>query len=218
MSKRFGVVIGAVMGAVVGALVVQFASPETTLPALRRLVPTVAIWVAFFAYWAAAARTAKPTQEVESGGSTVFHQTLLASALLLLFAPIPGLTGRFVPRSTAVWLAGIVLQAASAALGIWARRHLGRNWAAEVRIAVDHQLVRSGPYRVVRHPIYTAMLGMFLGTAVSSGQLHALVGVALLMLAYVRKTRLEEQILREHFGPVYDDYRRDSWALVPWLY
>jgi protein-S-isoprenylcysteine O-methyltransferase Ste14 len=210
--------MGAVIGAVVGAVAVQLAAPDLDLPALGHLVPSIAIWVAFFAYWAVAARTAKPTQEVEPGRSTVFHQTLLASALLLLFAPIPGLTGRFLPRSLAIWLGGIVLQAASAALGIWARRHLGRNWAAEVRIAVDHQLVRSGPYRVVRHPIYTAMLGMFLGTAVSSGQLHALVALALLTLAYVRKTRLEEKILREHFGHVYDDYRRDSWALVPWLY
>lgn len=59
---------------------------------------------------------------------------------------------------------GAILQAAFILLAVWARRHLGRNWSGEVRIGVDHQLLRTGPYRLLRHPIYTAMLGMFLGT------------------------------------------------------
>ena len=54
-----------------------------------------------------------------------------------------------------------------------------RTLLREVRIAVDHQLVRSGPYRMLRHPIYTAMLGMFLGTAIAVSQYHALIGLAL---------------------------------------
>lgn len=103
-------------------------------------------------------------------------------------------------------------------MAVWARRHLGRNWSAEVRIAVDHQLIRTGPYRFLRHPIYTAMLGMFLGTAIASGQYHALLALALLFLAYLRKTRLEEKILRQTFGAQYDAYRRDTWALVPLLF
>jgi protein-S-isoprenylcysteine O-methyltransferase Ste14 len=114
-----------------------------------------------------------------------------------------------------VWPIGLALQTASAAFGIWARRHLGRNWSADVRIAVGHELVRTGPYRVVRHPIYAAMLGMFLGTAISSGQLHGLVGLALLLFAYARKTRLEEAILQQHFGAQWDEYRRSTWALLP---
>jgi len=60
---------------------------------------------------------------------------------------------------------------------------------------VDHELVRTGPYRLLRHPIYTAMLGMFLGTAIASSQFHALLGLAILVVAYLRKTRLEDQIL-----------------------
>ena len=103
-------------------------------------------------------------------------------------------------------------------LAVWARRHLGRNWSAEVRIAVNHQLIRTGPYQFLRHPIYTAMLGMFLGTAIASSQYHALLALALLFVAYLRKTQLEEKILRQTFGAEYDAYRRDTWALVPLLF
>ena len=103
-------------------------------------------------------------------------------------------------------------------LAIWARSHLGRNWSGEVRIGVDHELVRTGPYRLLRHPIYTSMLGMFLGTAISSSQYHALLGLGILLLAYLRKTRLEEQILQQTFGTEYEAYRRQTWALVPLLF
>jgi protein-S-isoprenylcysteine O-methyltransferase Ste14 len=124
---------------------------------------------------------------------------------------------RFLPA--AAWLApaGLSLQILSGCLAIWARRHLGRNWSGEVRVAIEHQLIRSGPYRLVRHPIYTAMLGMSAGTALVCGELHALLGVILLALAYVRKIRLEEGTLRDAFGGEYDDYRRRTWAIVPGL-
>ena len=84
-------------------------------------------------------------------------------------------------------------------------------------IKVDHRLIRSGPYRFVRHPIYTAMLGMFAGTAVVSGQLHAAAGLAMAGFAYWRKIRLEEANLRKAFGPAYDAYRRATGSLVPRL-
>jgi protein-S-isoprenylcysteine O-methyltransferase Ste14 len=144
---------------------------------------------------------------------------LLNAALILLFWPAPGLTGWFLPMSFHFLVAvGASVPAAFVLLAIWARRHLGLNWSAELRIASDHQLVRTGPYRILRHPIYTAMLGMFLGTAIASNQYHALVGLALLVVAYVRKTRLEEQILLQTFGGDYEAYRRDTWSLAPLLY
>jgi len=103
------------------------------------------------------------------------------------------------------------------ALAIWARRHLGRNWSGEVRIRDDHQLVQSGPYRLIRHPIYTAMFAMYTGTALVSGELHALLAIAVLAVAYWRKIRLEERALSAALGATYDSYRRGTWALIPWL-
>ena len=102
-----------------------------------------------------------------------------------------------------------------ALLPVWARQHLGRNWSSEVRIAVNHQLIRTGPYRRLRHPTYAGMLGMFLGTAIVSGEFHSLVALLMMSLLYWRKIRLEEQILRKSFGANYDAYRRDTWALIP---
>jgi protein-S-isoprenylcysteine O-methyltransferase Ste14 len=184
-----------------------------------RMLPSVALWMLFGVYWAIEGLNAAPTQSSEPSISTYFHQFLLLVALLMTVAPLPWLTLRFLPSgSRVVVAAGLIVQSAFLILAVWARRHLGRNWSAEVRIAVDHQLVRTGPYRFLRHPIYTAMLGMVLGTAIVSGEYHALVGLAILFIAYLRKTRLEEKILRQTFGPDYDLYRQDTWALVPPLF
>ena len=142
----------------------------------------------------------------------------LTVAMLLLFVPVRGLNGCFLPQTVTFIVVGGIVQAVFMLLAIWARRHLGRNWSAEVRIGEGHELIRSGPYRVLRHPIYTAMLGMLVGSAIASGQYHALVGIALLIVAYLRKTRLEEEILRKTFGNDFEAYFRDSWALVPYVF
>jgi protein-S-isoprenylcysteine O-methyltransferase Ste14 len=78
--------------------------------------------------------------------------------------------------------------------------------------------VRSGPYRWIRHPIYTAIVALALGTAIVSGRWLSLVGVAVFAFAYVRKLRIEEQLLGEEFGAEWQEYRRSSWALVPGLF
>ena len=181
-----------------------------------RVFPSLVLWIIFGIYWGIAGRNSPPTENAESWISTYLHQFMLSAAFLVLILPLPGLTQWFLPQQFPFVIAtGLIVQVASMLLAIWARKHLGRNWSAEVRIAVGHQLVSSGPYRLLRHPIYTAMLGMFLGTAVASSQFHALLGVALLIVAYLRKTRLEDQILARKFGAEYDSYRRDTWALVP---
>ena len=95
---------------------------------------------------------------------------------------------------------------------------MGAHWSGEITIKVDHQLIRTGPYRLIRHPIYTAMLGMFVGTAIVSGQTHALLGLALAIIAYWRKIRMEEANLNDAFGDAYRDYRRETWALVPGVF
>jgi protein-S-isoprenylcysteine O-methyltransferase Ste14 len=113
---------------------------------------------------------------------------------------------------------GLIIQGIGILLAVYARRHLGRNWSGEIAIKVDHKLVRTGPYRVVRHPIYTAVLTMYAGSAAVSGELHALLGLVLAAFAYGRKVRLEEAVLMQSFGTDYRDYRSATWALVPGLF
>lgn len=184
-----------------------------------REFPALLLWIGFSVYWGIAAKNRAPDKSSESKKSTAVHQIVLNASLLLLLIPVPGLTGWFLPERLHYLVAvGAVVQAAFLLLAVWARLHLGRNWSGAVRIGVDHELVRTGPYRLLRHPIYTAMLGMSLGTAISSSQYHALLGLVLLLFAYLRKTRMEEQILAQTFGAEYEAYRRDSWALVPLVF
>ena len=175
------------------------------------------LWILFIAYWSAAARSSAPIRSSESERSRGFHQLLLYAALVLAFYRAPGLGRRWLPVTPLAAPIGLVVQAVSGLLGVWARRHLGRNWSGAITAKVDHELVRSGPYRRIRHPIYTAMLGMFLGTALVSGELHGLLAFAIIAGAYWRKIALEERSLREIFGASYDEYRRGSRAVIPWL-
>ena len=169
-------------------------------------------WIAFGNYWAVAAKNAAEAKSSESAKSRRVHELLTNGGLLLLFIPIPGLRQSFLPASAAWVPAGLAAQASFFALAVWARRHLGRNWSARIEIKMGHQLVRSGPYRMLRHPIYTAVVGMYTGTALVSGKWHALIGVAMVMFAYWRKIRMEEAKLREAFGTEYENYRRATWT------
>ena len=175
-------------------------------------------WIAFSTYWSVAAKNAAEAKSSESAKSRGVHQVLLNAGLFLMFLPVPGLRQSFLPASAA-WVAiGLAVQGSFCALAVWARRHLGRNWSGRIEIKMGHELVRSGPYRLLRHPIYTAMLGMFVGTALIDGHMHALVGVAIAVFAYWRKIRMEEAKLREVFAAEYENYRRATWALVPGLF
>jgi protein-S-isoprenylcysteine O-methyltransferase Ste14 len=102
-------------------------------------------------------------------------------------------------------------------LAILSRALLGRNWSATVQLKQDHQLITSGPYRFVRHPIYTGLLLLFLGNAVMVGDWRGLLAVAIVFASFWRKFRLEERWLAEHFGEPYRLYQARTKALIPAL-
>jgi protein-S-isoprenylcysteine O-methyltransferase Ste14 len=184
----------------------------------RGMLLAVALLCLFSIYWSIAAKDSKPTKSSESKWSRQLHLILVNGGVLLLIFPVPGLTRRFLPANHFVVAVGLVIETAFILLAVWARRHLGANWSGEVRIAADHQLVRSGPYRFIRHPIYTAILGMYCGTAIVSGEVHAPIALVIVTLAYYRKIRLEERAMSATFGADHEAYRRDTWALVPYLF
>jgi protein-S-isoprenylcysteine O-methyltransferase Ste14 len=95
---------------------------------------------------------------------------------------------------------------------------LGRNWSIDASLNADHKLVRSGPYRVVRHPIYTSMLCLLLGTGFLVTPLWLLpFAAALFMIGTEIRVRTEEALLGAHFGEEFQDYRRSAPAYVPFL-
>lgn len=225
-TKRLSrIAYAAAIGAVGGALLVLVRGRSPVAHAMTTLFTfspgmrvSLALWLVFSVYWSIAAKDSAATRTSESWWSRQLHLALVNVALLLLVLPIPGLTRRFLPESRALVVAGLAIQAAFILLAVWARRHLGSNWSGEVRIATGHQLVRTGPYRWVRHPIYTAVLGMYCGTLLVSGQIHALIATAVVIAAYWRKISMEERALRETFGAEHEIYRQETWAWIPGVY
>lgn len=106
---------------------------------------------------------------------------------------------------------------AGVAFSVWARVTLGRNWSAEVTFKEDHELIESGPYALARHPIYTGLLLMTLGTAINYGRA---VGLALFVAvcgALWWKARREEQVMSQHFPDAYARYKARVRAVVPFV-
>jgi protein-S-isoprenylcysteine O-methyltransferase Ste14 len=178
-----------------------------------------ALWLAWLAYWGYASRDVKATRWSESVLSRASHLAPLVFAGILLsrHVSLPVLSARFLPRNNLDSVLGAVLVAAGLGFSVWARRHLGRNWSSLVVLKQDHALVRSGPYRRLRHPIYTGILLAFLGVAVTVGEGRGLLALAFAFLAFERKIREEERRMRETF-PEYDQYRRETFALIPHVF
>lgn len=174
-------------------------------------------WIIFSLYWEVAAKKSAQAQNAESKTSRRFHVVLTNAAILLVMAPIIG-WGRFLPMSLGVMKMGLVIEALGLFVAIWARRCLGRNWSGEISIKVEHEIIRSGPYRWLRHPIYTGLLLMYVGSAFVTGGWLATAGVVIAIAAYWRKIRLEEQNLIDAFGAKYEAYRHETWSVVPGVY
>ena len=179
----------------------------------------IACWAIFAAYWAATAASTKRTAQRQSWESRCWYLLLLvvAFALLLGAVPLDPLTRRIVPPSPAVEIIAAALCAGGLILAIWARHAIGSNWSGIVTLKRDHELVTRGPYRHVRHPIYSAILLMFLATALAAGRLGGFVGFVLCFASFWIKLRQEEALMMRHFPDEYPVYRARVKALVPFV-
>jgi protein-S-isoprenylcysteine O-methyltransferase Ste14 len=175
------------------------------------------MWICWGAFWALAALGSGTAERVESRSSRLTHVSLVAVSFFLLFEPFRlgpfGLS--ILPEGPAFDFLGTSLAALGLSLAIWARLHLGRNWSGTVAIRSEQRLVQSGPYALVRHPIYAALLMAVVGTAIAIGKLGAVIALPILFFAYWRKLRIEESALVEAFGDEYESYRRRVGALLP---
>lgn len=175
-------------------------------------------WYLFVIVWVVAGLWVKTTKTAEPLSSRLTYGSLMAAGFYLLFSPRPliGLLGtRFISDAHWVLIAAIVLTFAGVILSIWARLILGENWSARVTRKVDHELIRSGPYAFVRHPIYTGLLLATIGTAIFVGEYRGLIAVPLVLLSESIKARREERFMIEEFGQSYQDYRQQTWFIVP---
>ena len=184
---------------------------------LRELHP--ALWLAWMIYWLISARGSKRTVRRETGRERVPYTIPLALAALLFFAPgLRGQLGHLLwPRSHAIYGLGTALLVAGLSFTVWARLVLGRNCIGTVTVKQDHELIQGGPYRWVRHPIYTGLLVALTGSALAEDRWSALAAVALAVGSCWIKLLREEAWMRETFGEKYQAYCARTARLVPFI-
>ena len=177
-----------------------------------------ALWLLFGAYWLASALKRKKTKQRETRLQRFAYTLPLIVGFYLLYQPHPlydWLTTRFLPAAPGGEWIGVVLTAAGIGVAFWARWHLGTNWSGVVTLKEGHELIRTGPYRSIRHPIYTGILLALLGTAVNFGEVRALLAVAITWLSFYVKARREESFLSQEFGPNFAEHKKHTGMFLP---
>lgn len=186
-------------------------------------------WDIWAVTWIAAALWSNRTVSRPEVGRELFYRIIaLAGFVFLLGGNLryhngelswqnwPGFLGeaRYAPLPVSWAMVGLTF--VGFAFAWWARIHLGRLWSGRITRKEGHHVVDTGPYAIVRHPIYTGILLSGIATAIALGAVHACIGAFLLIVGYWMKARIEESWLREQLGPAdYDAYRQRVPMLVP---
>jgi protein-S-isoprenylcysteine O-methyltransferase Ste14 len=172
------------------------------------------LWLLFLGYWLIKARNTAPTKKSESLLTGALYRGATVIGIFLIFG-LRRIKSELWPVTVPVLCLGVIVVICGLWFAIWARRHLGRYWSARVTLKEGHQLIESGPYRLVRHPIYSGILLSMAGTVLTIGSLPSVCGFALLLGAFIVKLAAEERLLTANLGPAYQDYQKRVKALIP---
>lgn len=176
------------------------------------------IWIVFAIFWLLAAFIQKRNVRRQSVGSRLTQLAIIAVALSPFFLIDPRLKifyRHFSTDSVGIRSIGILLMLLGCSFAVWARVTIGNNWSGLVTVKENHALITRGPYAWVRHPIYSGILLMLVGTAVALGMIVNLLEVPMIALAFWLKLRIEEKFMVETFGEQYAAYRQQVKALIP---
>jgi protein-S-isoprenylcysteine O-methyltransferase Ste14 len=180
------------------------------------------MWMAWVVVWILWALRTKRTQVRLNWSEALTYMVPTAIGVWVFSVPSSVLRRRglwwaaFPPIPWLMWL-GAAVTFAGLLFAIWARLYLGKNWSGLVTVKEEHELIRTGPYHFVRHPIYSGILLALIGTTLCKRNLLGFLGVALVWLGLWLKCRLEERFMVETFGARYEEYRRSTGALLPRL-
>ena len=187
----------------------------------------IVLWVVWYSTWIAAVVFSRRTTVQMKSDVAGFHRMIASVGVFLLFepqfaagfgGPHAALAGRLWPDNLAADWVLFALTAAGFAFCWWARLHLGRLWSGFVTLKEGHHIVDTGPYGLVRHPIYAGVMFAALATALMSANLVALAGAMLTAVGFSMTARIEEGFLRRELGAeAYDAYARRVGMLVPRL-
>ncbi len=179
---------------------------------MQTLQTSVAIaWIVFWVYWLVSAVGAKRGR----GGRRGFRVPGLSAVAVVLLVRFLRV-GALGLHSLVLGVIGAVLFAAGIALAVWARVHLGGNWGMPMTEKAEPELVTSGPYRLIRHPIYSGLLIAVLGTTLVNS-LAGLIIVAVLGVYFYYSASVEERNLTATFPDAYPAYRARTRMLIPWV-
>ncbi len=148
---------------------------------------------------------------------------VLVILALRLFTPLRAqhpLTGSFTltPPTSIIGLIADIFTLAGLLVTVWARRTLGRNWSPMVVVKEKHELVEAGPYRYVRHPMYSGFILLFLGPVVWINSLYGYAFLAVVLIGMRIKSLNEERLLTEQFPDAYPEYKQRTKALIPFVW
>jgi protein-S-isoprenylcysteine O-methyltransferase Ste14 len=175
-------------------------------------------WLVFLVYWLVGALKTRTNVKEESFASRYVVMLLVVSGYALIFsdwAQLGWLEGHFMAPSLGSAFTGFALTWFGVGLAIWARYHLGQYWSARVSIKQGHELIRTGPYARLRHPIYSGLLLASIGTALVIDKWRCVAGILLILAAFSLKARKEESMLAQQFGDAFAEHRRHTGFLIP---
>jgi protein-S-isoprenylcysteine O-methyltransferase Ste14 len=177
-----------------------------------------ASWFLFGIYWLVSAFSAKKTQKREPSWERLGHMILMAAGYILLFQRKGNwglLNQRFLPEIPWIAWLGAAITFTGVLFAIWARWNLGQNWSAGVTIKQGHQIIRTGPYAYIRHPIYTGMLVAVIGSALTAGEYRGLLAFAIILFGFYQKARKEEKFLAANFGEPFLEHKQHTGFFLP---
>jgi protein-S-isoprenylcysteine O-methyltransferase Ste14 len=177
-------------------------------------------WIIFVVVWLLGAISTKRTIYRESSTERAVYWLVLVIGYFLVIESSslpPPFDWHVVPHTTSSAWIGAFLCVSGLVFAIWARVILGRNWSGVITLKEGHELIERGPYRIVRHPIYTGILAMFAGTAIATGYFGGFLGLLLVFVSFWLKLKREEDLMLKHFPDKYAAYQRRVKRIIPFL-
>jgi len=191
-------------------------------PGYHRLVPTgiliLACWVLLGVYWNISSRSIKSAAEQQNFAARLARMPVWLGFVLFVAAWVHPFGPVVIRRTVFSDSVGVAICALGLFVALWSRKVLGGEWSRDVELKQGHKLVESGPYRLIRHPIYTGHLLMGLGTAIASGSLVAFAGLASFVGGFWIKLNQEERLLLRSFPDEYPTYKARVRALIPYVF
>jgi protein-S-isoprenylcysteine O-methyltransferase Ste14 len=181
---------------------------------------TATCWGVFYTYWLVSAFATKRTAVRESfPGSFIYRIPVVVAGIVLVYAarmPKP-MSAVIFPSTTPICVLVVAFSTTGLVTCLWARITLGRNWSSVVMVKVDHELVQTGPYRFVRHPIYSGIILMFAAIVLLVGRAAGILAFGLFVFSFVLKLRREERMMLKQFPTSYPEYVKKTKLLVPFI-